>query len=204
MGCGAGAGTLPLAEYYRTPIVAVDIARPLLDQLEAAAGKRGLSQFIHTRQADMGNLGWPEHSVDLLWSEGAAFILTFAGALNTWRPLLAPGGIAVISELSWFAGDAPAEVVKFWREAYPAMASESENIHQAESAGFTVLGTHRLPLNAWMDNYYLPLEQRIASLRPEADAAMLEVLQGLETEIELFRKYNAYYGYTFYLLKPVR
>lgn len=201
IGCGAGAGTLLLAEYYRTPITAVDIARPLLDQLEASARELGLSGLIRTQEADMGNLGWPNDSIDLLWSEGAAFILTFAGALKTWRPLLAHNGIAVISELSWFTDSPPPEAKEFWSEAYPAIAGESGNRQQAESAGFNVFGTHRLPVNAWIDNYYDPLERRIRHLRPTASEPMINIIKGLEAEMALFRRYHGDYGYTFYLLK---
>src|SRR5215469_10955922 len=67
IGCGSGAGTLLLAEYYRSRIIAVDIARPFLDQLEAAAKERELSQYIQTQTADMSRLGWPNNSIDFLW-----------------------------------------------------------------------------------------------------------------------------------------
>ncbi|MGH1395846.1 MAG: hypothetical protein ACRAVC_17745 [Trichormus sp.] len=78
----------------------------------------------------MGKLDWAEASVDLLWSEGAAYNLGFEQALKLWRPLLANNGIAVVSELSWFSDQVPESAIAYWNTAYPMMGSEAENIHR--------------------------------------------------------------------------
>ena len=95
LGCGAGAGALILAKWFKTQVTAVDFSRPFLDELKNRARAQGLDHLIETVEADMGNLDWPTACVDLLWSEGAAYNLTFEGALNSWRPLMAPAGLAV-------------------------------------------------------------------------------------------------------------
>lgn len=201
LGCGAGAGALILAEWFGTTITAVDFARPFLDELDGHARALGLDHLIKTVEADMGNLDWPPACVDLLWSEGAAYSLTFEGALKTWRPFMAPNGIAVISEIIWFTTDIPAPVLEFWQEAYPQIASESENVALAQAAGFDVLGVHRLPTQAWWTHYYDPLKERMHALRPSAEPVMQAVIDETEAEIAFFEKYGNYYGYAFYLLK---
>lgn len=203
LGCGSGAGALLLAEHFGVPVTAVDLSRDFLDDLERRALERGLAHLVGTAQADIGALGWPERSLDLLWSEGAAYNLTFAGALRAWRPLLAPGGVAVISELSWFADDPPDEARRFWQEAYPAIGSEGANAGRATAAGFEVHLIRRLPAAAWWSGYYGPLERRIASLRARAaqDAALAAVLRDTEREIALFRAHGDAYGYAFYVLR---
>lgn len=201
LGCGAGAGALVLAEYYQAKITAVDFSETFLKELSEHARQRGLEHLIQTVEADMGALDWPAASLDLLWSEGAAYNLTFKGALNTWRPLLATGGLAAVSEITWFSHDIPDEVRKYWMAAYPHIAGEAENAARARAAGFEVLGIHRLPTGAWWANYYEPLLERMHSLRPTADAVMLVVIAETEVEIEMFRKYGHLYGYSFYLLK---
>jgi serine/threonine-protein kinase HipA len=201
LGCGAGAGALILAEWFDTTITAVDFARPFLDDLESRASAQGLNHLIKTVEADMGNLNWPPDSIDLLWSEGAAYILTFEGALKTWRPLMAPDGIAVISEITWFTSDIPVPVLEFWQEAYPQIASESENTALAKASGFDVLGIHRLPTQAWWTYYYDPLKERLDALRPSADPVMQTVIKETDAEIAFFKKYGDCYGYAFYLLK---
>ena len=201
LGCGAGAGALLLAKWFDTTITAVDFARPFLDQLEGHARAQGLDHLIKAVEADMGNLNWPPASVDLLWSEGAAYNLTFEGALKTWRPLMAPNGIAVISEITWFTTDIPLPVLEFWQKAYPQIASESENAALAKATGFDVLGVHRLPAQAWWTYYYDPLRERLDALRPSADPVMQTVIEETEAEIDFFEKYGDTYGYAFYLLQ---
>ena len=201
LGCGAGAGALILAKWFGTTITAVDIARPFLDELENCAKARGLDHLIETVEADMGSLNWPPACIDLLWSEGAAYNLTLEGALKTWRPLMAPEGIAVISEITWFTSDMPVPVLEFWQEAYPQIASESENAALAQAAGFEVLGVHRLPTQAWWTYYYDPLKERMDALRPSADPVMQAVIEETDAEIAFFEKYGDCYGYAFYLLK---
>ncbi len=200
-GSGTGAGTLILAKWFNTRITAVDFSRPFLEELESHARAHGLDHLVRTVEGDMGNLEWPEASIDLLWSEGAAYNLTFEGALKVWRPLMVPGGIAVISEISWFASKIPEPCLKFWQNVYPEIADENENSKHARAAGFEVVGIHRLPSEAWWTNYYEPLDERMKTLRPAADPAMQEVIEETEVEIELFRKYSDIYGYSFYLLK---
>jgi hypothetical protein len=47
------------------------------------ASEQVLSHWIETRCEDMGALDVPPGSVDLVWSEGAAYILGFGEALRS-------------------------------------------------------------------------------------------------------------------------
>ena len=138
LGCGAGASTLVLAATLRTRVIAVDIHQPFLDQLRATAQARGLAPLIETRCADMRAPGVPPGSVDLLWSEGALYLLGFEQGLRLWRPLLAPGGCLVVSECSWLCAEPPAEAAAFFGAGYPGMAGIGENLERARAAGFDV------------------------------------------------------------------
>lgn len=149
LGCGTGASALLLAEWFGAPIKAVDLSADFLRTLAARAASRGLADRVETIQADIGTLDWPEGSVDLIWSEGAAYNLTFSGALKVWRPFLRPGGLAVISELSWFTDSAPEAVRAFWAPRYPTLTTEGENCARARAAGFDVLSTRRHSAEAW-------------------------------------------------------
>jgi serine/threonine-protein kinase HipA len=91
--------------------------------------------------------------------------------------------------------------LEFWQEAYPQIASESENTALARAAGFDVLGIHRLPTQAWWTYYYDPLKERLDALRPSADPVMQTVIKETDAEIAFFKKYGDCYGYAFYLLK---
>ena len=201
IGCGAGAGTLFLAERYKSKVRAVDFAREFLDELENRAKQRGLEHFVETIECDMGSLDWEPETTDLLWSEGAAYNLTFEGALKAWRPLMAANGIAVVSEMSYFTSEVPEPVRVYWQNAYPTIGTESENSDRANSSGFEVLGIHRLPSKAWWDNYYEPLRKNIESFKSSNDSIMQSVISETEEEMKFFKEYEEFYGYSFYIMK---
>jgi SAM-dependent methyltransferase len=186
IGCGTGAGALILADKFKSKVRAVDFSKELLDELENRAKQRGLEHLVETIECDMGNLDWEPGSVDLLWSEGAAYNITFEGALKAWRPLMAANGIAVISEISYFSSEVPESVRVYWQNAYPAIGTESENSNHANSSGFGVLGIYRLPSKAWWDNYYEPLRKNIESLKNTNDSIMQSVISETEEEMKLF------------------
>jgi SAM-dependent methyltransferase len=201
LGCGAGASTLVLAATLRTRVVAVDMHQPFLDQLRAAAQARGLAPLIEPRCADMRAPGVPPGSVDLLWSEGALYLLGFEQGLRLWRPLLAPGGCLAASECSWLRADPPAEAAAFFRAGYPGMAGIPENLERARAAGFDAIDHFTLPPAAWWDEFYTPLEQRMAQLAPDADPALAAMIEETRREIGLYRLHCDSYGYVFYLLR---
>jgi serine/threonine-protein kinase HipA len=203
LGCGPGCQTRVLARELGVPITAVDLHAPFLRGLEEAAAREGLGHLVQTRCADFGALDDPPGSVDLLWSEGAIYILGWAEGLRRWRPLLRPGGHLSVTEATWLTEDRPPEAVAFWREAYPPMGTVASNCAVAQAQGFEVLDTFPLPQATWWDEYYRPLQARMESLRPLArtDAGLAAVLEETEREIELCARFGSSYGYVFYLLR---
>jgi SAM-dependent methyltransferase len=200
LGCGAGRQTLVLAETLRTKVVALDIHWPFLDQLQAAARERGLEDLIEIRCADMRAPGVPAGSVDLLWSEGAIYLMGFADGLRLWRPLLASKGYLVASECSWLTDARPAELEVFWRAAYPAMGTIEANVAAARREGFEVLDHFVLPPEAWWGDFYEPLEARMGVLAP-TDPELAAVIAETRREIDLYRRFSDAYGYVFYLMR---
>ena len=203
IGCGTGAGTLFLAERFKSKVRAVDFSREFLDELINRAKQRGLEHLVESIECDMGSLDWKPETIDLLWSEGAAYNLTFEGALKAWRPLMAANGIAVISEMSYFTNEVPESVRVYWQNAYPTIGTESENSNHATSSGFEILGIHRLPSKAWWDNYYGPLRENMDSFKYSEDSVMQSVIKETEEEMKLFEEHEKHYGYSFYIMKAV-
>jgi serine/threonine-protein kinase HipA len=204
LGCGSGRAALVLADALRTKVVAVDNHQPFLDQLRATARERALEHLIEARCADMAAPGVPAGSIDLLWSEGALYLLGFEDGLRLWRPLLAPAGCLVASECTWLCADPPAVAVEYFGAGYPGMAGIEENVGRARAAGFDVIDHFTLPPEAWWDEYYTPLEARIAELAPDADPELAAVVAETRREIELYRRHYDCYGYVFYLLRRRR
>jgi serine/threonine-protein kinase HipA len=200
LGCGTGAQTLVLARSLGVKVVAVDLHQPHLERLQAVAKEQGLSHLIETRCLDFSQLDGAQESVDLIWSEGAAYVLGFEETLSRWRSLLAPRGLMAISECSWLTDTPPAEPQQFWNSAYPTMGTVAENERRAKRAGLRPLNRFVLPETAWSE-YYLPLTERIAELRPTAETEMVAVLDAIERETDIFRRYGDAFGYVFYLLQ---
>jgi SAM-dependent methyltransferase len=183
----------------------VDLIGTLLKQLQARAAEMGLDRRVRTCRCDMSALPFADGSFDLIWSEGAVYIMGFDEALVRWRPLLKPRGYLVLSELSWFRPDAPPELREFWELNFPAMRSVEENLAAARDLGWTPVGRFHLPVSAWTEGYYGPLTARIPVFRrahgddPDARA----VADMTEHEISLMSRYGDYCGYEFYVLRPV-
>ena len=202
LGCGPGRQTRVLARALQTVVEGVDVHRPFLDQLERAAADAGLSQLVRATEGDMGALALPPASVDLIWSEGAIYLLGFEAGLRTWRPWLKPGGLVVVSEATWFSAEPPAAARAFWDVGYPDMQTIAGNRARAEAAGYEVLDAWPLPSAAWWPEYYEPLLARVTALEAgEPDAVMAAVLAETRREIELFRAHHDSYGYAFYALQ---
>ena len=199
LGCGSGASALLLAQHYQSTVMAVDSSSVFIDELKVRAKQLGLEHLIIPIYGDMAKLDWSVGSVDLLWSEGAAYNLGFEQALKIWRPLLANSGIAVISEMSWFTDNVPEPAIAFWQNAYPMMGTEAENIDRANRSGFSVLSTHRLPSQVWWVNYYEPLRKWMQQI--EIIPSTQSVIRETEEEMRLFEKFSDSYGYTFYILQ---
>ncbi len=75
VGCGKGKQTLVLARAYQQPVVAIDSHQPYLDLLTRTAAATGLGHLVETRNLSMDALDYGPGSVDLIWSEGAVYVL---------------------------------------------------------------------------------------------------------------------------------
>jgi SAM-dependent methyltransferase len=199
-GCGTGRQTLTLARELGTLVHAVDSYQPFLDDLMRRAREANAERLVQTHCMDMNDIPQVFQDIDLLWSEGAAYNIGFPHALATWAPALAPGGFAVISELSWL-GRAPDAVREFFRSGYPDMQSVQHNMAVAERAGYKVLTTYTLPRQAWVDGYYDILAPRAKALLDHPAPSVRAFAAETVREIEVFQRSEDSYAYVFYVLR---
>jgi SAM-dependent methyltransferase len=203
VGCGTGAQTLALADHTNGNITATDLFPIFLAQLDANIRDQDLHGRIRTQAADMNELPFAECSFDLVWSEGAIYIMGFDNGLTTWRPLVKPGGYLVVSEVSWFRSDPPAGLKKFWDDNYPAIRIVKDNLVATQALGWNHISNFHLPVEAWTTDYYGPLRRRLPIFREtySADRDAQEVADMTEHEMELLSSYSDFYGYEFYILR---
>jgi hypothetical protein len=153
----------------------------------------------------MRALGFPPASFDLVWCEGALFVLGFEEGLRSFRPLLRDPGVVVVSEAVWLRPlqEVPPDVHAFWAEAYPAMTDVEGNLALARRAGFAPLAHFTLPAEGWAA-YVDPLERRTNQVlaanpgNPDAE----EAARAERREFAMFRQQLRWFGYEFFLLQP--
>lgn len=205
IGCGPGMQTVELAKNIDGKIYALDLHKPFLERLNEYIVHENLEEKIETVNGSMFSLKkhFKKESFDLIWSEGAIFIMGFKEALNSWKPFLKEEGYIVVSELAWVKDNPPKEVKDYWHKEYPMMNTVQWNIETIEKAGYEVIDHFAIPESSWIDNYYIPIEKRLVTLREKYsnnEDAIKEINQS-QKEIDIFRKYSEYYGYVFFIMK---
>jgi len=203
IGCGSGTQTRDLSTLFSGTITAVDIHRPFLEAVSKMAKDDGMEGQIKTVCASMDALPFEPGRFDIIWSEGAIFIIGFEKGLATWKPLLKKGGYMVVSDAAWFESNPPGELVQWWEKEGYIPKTEDQLKDLVRNAGLRLLATYRLPEAGWWDNYYVPMLVRVAELRKTHgnDPACTAILDSFEHEAEMYRKYKRYYGYTFFVMQ---
>ncbi len=203
LGCGNGAQTLCLAQRLDGPILAVDNHQPFLDELLRRAAAAGVSAKIQVSLRDMHTLTKDDGPFDLLWSEGALFVMGFREGLAACHALLAPSGGLAVSEMTWLRPDAPAPCRQFFADVYPGMTDIADNLATIEACGYEIVAHFAQPESAWWEPYYQPLTARLRSLRKRypADAEKQSLIDAIAAEIDVYRRYAAFYGNVFYLMR---
>ena len=153
VGCGSGMQTLELARISGGEITALDNCQLFLDDLGKRAKAEGLDNKIKTVNGSMFELPYARSTFDLIWSEGAVYIIGFEKGLREWKPLIKQGGYLVVSELSWFKPDAPDELHTYLEGEYPAIKNIAENMEIIRQADYDEVASFILPESGWWDNF---------------------------------------------------
>jgi ubiquinone/menaquinone biosynthesis C-methylase UbiE len=201
IGCGTGAQTLTLAEHTMGHITAVDLYPEFLEKLNEKVLANGFDDRITTDVQSMDSLPYKRKSFDLIWSEGAVYIMGFREGVKAWRKFLKDNGILVVSEISWFTDSRPEELEAYWQNAYSQMNRIENKEKVLRKNGFNVLASFKLPEYCWVDNYYRPIQAHIPQFleRYDNNAKAKKLVDELVDEIEMYEKYREYYGYVFYI-----
>jgi SAM-dependent methyltransferase len=151
----------------------------------------------------MFTMPFQREAFDVVWAEGAIYVLGFDRALTEWRPLLRPGGYLAATHLSWLVTDVPSQPRAFWERNYPAIRHVDENVALCTQSGFHVVDRFTLPESAWWSDYYGPMEARLIALREECagDDEAIAVIEASREQIDLYRRFSPSYGYVFYILR---
>lgn len=205
LGCGVGGQTLYLADLTSGTIVAMDSHIPSVEKLRKTVAERGLSRRVSPVVGDISNPEQAPASFDLVWSEGALYNIGIDSALRICRRLLRPDGYIAFTDAVWCRENPPAEVKASFEEEYPTMGGIPDIISSIHKSGFSLIGHFTLPDEAWWDEFYTPMRNRISELRRRyaEDEEALAVLEQLAQEPEMHQKYSDSYAYEFFVARCV-
>ncbi len=205
IGCGTGGQTMVLAQHAPGYITGIDLFPTFVDKFNCNARNSNLQNRVEAVVGSMDNLPFEADELDLIWSEGAIYNIGFERGLNEWRKFLKTGGYIAVSEASWFTDERPAEIDKFWVDAYPEIDTIPTKVAQMQKAGFIPVATFILPENCWTDHFYAPqVAAQEAFLKKYVGNKAAENLVANERhEAQLYSKYKAFYGYVFYIGKKI-
>lgn len=203
LGCGVGGQTLQLVELTSGSIVAIDSHAPSIKRLQAVIAERGLSQRVSAVIGDMAHPEQPLEGFDLIWSEGALYSIGLRNALNVCHGLLRPGGYLAFTDAVWRKENPPPVVKASFDLDYPTMGWLADDVAAIQDCGFDLVGHFTLPDEAWWDDFYTPMEARIAELRGKYanDDEASAILDRLAEEPQMHRRFSDFYAYEFFVVR---
>ena len=206
IGCGSGAQTIVLAQNLNAKITAVDLFPEFLEKLNSNAENLGLQDKIITLQKSMDDLPFDKEEFDIIWSEGAIYIIGFEDGIKKWKDCLKIGGYIALSEITWTTNSRPKEIEEHWNNEYPQIDIASNKIKVLEENGFSPVGYFYLPESSWIKNYYQPIEDRIDAFLKKHNNSDLakEIIEAEKNEISKYRNYKDLLSYGFYIARKVK
>ena len=206
VGCGTGGQTMVLAQNIPCEIIGIDLWPDFINQFNQNAQNKNLHERVKGIVGNMENLPFQEEEFDLIWSEGAIYNIGFERGLNEWRKFLKRGGYIAVTENTWFTEERPAEIQKFWQEAYSEIDTIPNKVAQMQKAGYLPIAVFVVPETCWTDYYYAQQPQMEESFlkKYSGNKSAEELIRSERYEIELYGKYKAYYGYVFYIGKRIK
>ena len=205
VGCGTGGQTMVLAQNTPCEIIGIDLWPDFINQFNQNAQNKNLHERVKGIVGNMENLPFQEEELDLIWSEGAIYNIGFEAGLNEWRKFLKQGGYIAVTENTWFTEERPAEIQEFWQRAYPEIDTIPNKVAQMQKAGYLPIAVFVVPETCWTDYYYAqqPRMEEAFLKKYKGNKSAEELIAAERYEVELYRKYKAYYGYVFYIGKRI-
>lgn len=196
-GSGPGAASRVLLEALpEAEVTALDLHAPFLADAQARADAAGLGDRLRTHAGDMAAPPFAPASLDLIWSEGAAYSIGVPRALTAWKPLLAPGGRIAFSDAVWTVRDPHPRARALFAD-YEGMTDMVGVRAWIAEAGLKLIGHFLLSEQAWA-NYYDPLAAQLKRLQA-VHGASHPVLAEAAEEIAVRRAHGTDYGYGFFV-----
>jgi ubiquinone/menaquinone biosynthesis C-methylase UbiE len=202
IGCGTGRQTEILANELNAEIIAVDFLKKFLKSVKNRFS--GSNKSVKILEANMELLPFEDNEFDLIFSEGAVYNIGFKKGIQEWKRFIKPNGFLAISEISWLTEKPPKKLEKFWKSSYSEIDTFENKISQLEQTGYKLIGNFPMANSSW-ENYYSEVQNNMNSFlkRNNYSNEAKEFVNECEEEIAIFKKYNEYYSYVFYIAQKI-
>jgi len=206
IGCGTGASAILLAKHFDAQITAVDFLPEFIDVLKENSKKERVENKIYPLVCPMEDLPFSDEEYDVIWSEGAIYNMGFEQGIKEWRRFLKPGGMLVVSEITWSTNNRPREIQAHWEKEYPEIDTASSKFKALENNGYSPIAYFLLPEHCWLDNYYRPMQRTFADfLKRNGNSEEAQAIVSTEGyEIALYEKHKQYYSYGVYIATKLK
>ena len=203
--CGTGGQTMVLAQKITGNIIGVDIYPNFIDIFNDNVKKLNLQERVNGIVGSMENISLPKEEFDLVWSEGAIDSIGFEKGITYWNCFLKKNGYIAVTCPSWLTDERQAEVEKFWGDAGSKLDTVGDNISIMQKAGYGFIAAFTLPEKCWTDNYFIPREKAEKALleKHTGNKVLEDYIESSKYEVDLYSKYQQYYGYVFYIGKKI-
>ena len=170
IGCGSGIPTLELARLSQGEVIAIDIDQPALDKFNIRIRQAGLTGRVQAVNCSMFDMGFPDESFDVVWSEGSIYAIGFEKGLREWKRFLKPGGFIVVHD---------------------EQGNVEAKLKIISNCGYNLLGYFLLSKETWWAEYFAPLEKWIAESGTKStdDPKILEELHLAQVELDMFKEH---------------
>jgi len=151
----------------------------------------------------MSELPFGGELFNVIWSEGAVFIIGMKEGLKQWKKFLKRDGFLVLTDLVWLREDRPAELTQHWKKECLTVLNIEQTLEAARQEGYRLIDHFTLPRKGWIEEFISYLEEIITLLRAKYATIKeaQETFNSIEFENEIVKKYLDYCGYEFFIWK---
>jgi ubiquinone/menaquinone biosynthesis C-methylase UbiE len=181
IGCGSGIPAIVLAKLSEGKITGIDTDQRLLNRFKKRIEEEGLSNQVVTKKCSLFDIDFPDEAFDIVWAEGSIWIIGFKKGLEKWRHLLKPKGFLVIHD---------------------SVKTVLNKLDMLSSLGYELVKHFKLPEDAWLKDYAIPLEKLIKKQRKKTkDTKTLKMLERYQNEVNTIKNNPKDHFSAFYILK---
>ena len=182
IGCGPGIPTLELARLSKGEIIGIDIDQSLLDKLTKKIKDAGLTKRVKIIKCSLLNMKFSDKNFDIIWTEGAIFVIGFEKGIKDWRRFIKPDGFLVVHD----------EIGDIFKK-----------LKFIPVCGYKLIEHFIVPGDVWWNDYYCPLEKRIKEFRKKYrdDPDALAILDKEQHGVDEFKNNPKYHGSVFFVMQ---